>query len=433
MSDRARRHWRFETSAVHAGYAPRHHLRALATPLYQTAAYAFDSSAHAAGLFDGSQAGFVYSRLGNPTVQMLETRVATLEQGVAAVATASGQAALSCALLTIAGAGDNIIAASALYGTTWNLLAHVLPQYGIRSHFVGYRDLDAIRALVNDQTRALFCESVTNPAGAVPDLQAWAELAHELGLPLIVDNTLATPYLCRPIEAGADIVVHSLTKAMGGHGVALGGAVVDAGRFSWSQHGARFARLVDPDPAHHAQSFVHRYGERAFAARCAAVPLRNLGAVLSPFNAFLIMQGIETLALRMERIVFNATRIAAFLRAHAAVSWVSYAGLKDHPDAAMVQRYLGGHGPGVLSFAVRGGAPAGARFQDQLQLISRSVNLGDCKTLVCHPASTTHRQLRADERARAGVSDDLMRLSVGIEHITDLLDDLDAALCASQV
>jgi len=424
-------YWRFETSAVHAGYTPDEAPRAIATPLYQTAAYAFESTQHSADLFDGKEAGFIYTRLGNPTLQMLERRIATLEQGVGALVLASGQAAISCAIQTIAGVGDNIISATSLYGTTYNLLAHTMPQYGIETRFTDYRDLAHIGHLIDSRTRALFCESIANPSGHVPDLAAWAEIAHRHGIPLIVDNTVATPYLCRPFEAGADIVVHSLTKYLGGHGTTLGGAVVDSGHFPWLRHRDRFRRLVDPDESHHGVVFTAKYGARAYLARCALVPLRNMGAVLSPFNAFLIMQGIETLALRMDRICFNAECIARFLQQHTGVAWVSYAGLPDHPDAARVAKYMGGRGSGVLSFGVKGGREAGVRFQDALKLIRRSVNIGDCKSLACHPASTTHRQLSAAELRKTGVTEDLVRLSIGIEHIEDLLADINAALNAS--
>lgn len=426
------KYWRFETSAVHAGHEPDDTVRAMATPLYQTAAYAFESTQHAADLFEGTQAGHVYTRLSNPTLQMLERRIATLEQGVGAVAVASGQAAIACAMQTIAGAGDNIISATSLYGTTYNLLAYTLPQSGIETRFTDYRDLSRIGNLIDSRTRALFCESISNPSGHVPDLAAWAELAHRHGVPLIVDNTVATPYLCRPFDAGADIVVHSLTKYLGGHGTTLGGAIVDSGHFPWLRHRDRFRRLVDPDDSHHGVVFTAKYGQRAFLARCALVPLRNMGAVLSPFNAFLIMQGIETLALRMDRICFNAETVARFLRQHPAVAWVTYAGLADHPDAARVIKYMGGRGSGVLSFGVKGGRRAGAAFQDALKLIRRSVNIGDCKSLACHPATTTHRQLTVGELRRSGVSEDLVRLSIGIEHVEDLLSDLGAALHASQ-
>ncbi|SFQ11381.1 O-acetylhomoserine aminocarboxypropyltransferase/cysteine synthase family protein [Variovorax sp. 770b2] len=424
-------YWRFETSAVHAGYNAEDSQRSVAPPIYETAAFAFDDAQHAIDLFDGKKAGLVYSRIANPSVQMLEGRVATLEQGIGAVAMASGQAALSCAFLTIAGAGDNIVASSSLYGTTYNLLGHVLPQYGIETRFALQHDVAQLRRLIDDRTRAVFCETIANPAGSVADLEALAQLAHEAGVPLIVDNTVATPYLCRPFLHGADIVVHSLTKYMGGHGTHLGGAVVDSGRFPWKDHQDKFRRLTTPDDSHHLTNFSEKYGQRAFIARCASVPLRNLGAIMAPATAVAIMQGIETLALRMERICFNAQLIAQFLQQHDAVSWVRYPGLADHADAALVEKYLGGQGAGVLSFGIGGDEKAGNRFQDALRLVRRSVNLGDCKTLACHPASTTHRQLSGDDLVSSGVTTDLIRLSVGIEHIDDLIEDIDRALAAS--
>ncbi|MDQ0069688.1 O-acetylhomoserine (thiol)-lyase [Variovorax boronicumulans] len=424
-------YWRFETSAVHAGYNAEDSQRSVAPPIYETAAFAFDDAQHAVDLFDGKKAGLVYSRIANPSVQMLEGRVATLEQGIGAVAMASGQAALSCAFLTIAGAGDNIVAASSLYGTTYNLLGHVLPQYGIEARFAPQHDMAQFRHLIDARTRAVFCETIANPAGSVADLEALAQLAHEAGVPLIVDNTVATPYLCRPFLHGGDIVVHSLTKYMGGHGTHLGGAVIDSGRFPWMDHQDKFRRLTAPDDSHHLTNFSEKYGQRAFIARCASVPLRNLGAIMAPATAVAIMQGIETLALRMERICFNAQLIAQFLQQHDAVSWVRYPGLADHADAALVEKYLGGQGAGVLSFGIGGDEKAGHRFQDALRLVRRSVNLGDCKTLACHPASTTHRQLSGDDLVRSGVTTDLIRLSIGIEHIDDLIEDIDRALAAS--
>ncbi|MCJ0764500.1 O-acetylhomoserine aminocarboxypropyltransferase/cysteine synthase family protein [Variovorax terrae] len=426
------KYWRFETAAVHAGYEPSESQTSVAPPIYQTAAFAFNDAQHAVDLFDGRESGPIYSRIANPTVQMLEARVATLEQGVGATAVASGQAALACAFLTLTEAGSNIVSASSLYGTTYNLLGHLLPQYGIKARFADSNDLNQFQALVDGDTRAVFCETIANPAGDVADIEALANLAHERGVPLIVDNTVATPYLCQPLSHGADIVVHSLTKYMGGHGAALGGAVVDGGKFPWDDHPRKFSRLTAPDDSHHQTSFTQTYGHRAYIARCASVPLRNLGAVMAPATAISIMQGIETLALRMERICFNATLIAGFLQQHPCAEWVRYAGLPNYHNAELVKKYLNGQGSGVLSFGIKGGASAGAKFQDALRLIRRSVNLGDCKTLACHPASTTHRQLSDEGLAKSGVTDDLIRLSIGIEHVDDLLSDLDQALAGSQ-
>jgi O-acetylhomoserine (thiol)-lyase len=425
-------YWRFETSAVHAGYSPDPTTRAVATPIYQTASFAFDDTQHSADLFDHKTDGFIYTRLANPTLEMLSQRIATLEQGAGALAVASGQAAVACAIQTIAGVGDNIVSASSLYGTTYNLFAHTFPQYGIEVRFAGYKEPNAFEKLIDANTKAIFCESIANPSGHVPDLAALAAIAHRRGIPLIVDNTVATPYLCRPFEHGADIVVHSLTKFLGGHGVALGGAIVDSGRFPWVAHREKFKRLTESDPCHHGIVFTDLYKERAYIARAGSVPVRNLGAVLSPMNAFLIMQGIETLALRMDRICFNTELIARFLKDHPTVSWVSYAGLQDHPDYAMTQKYMGGKASGVLSFGVKGELSAGIRLQDSLSLIRRSVNIGDCKSLACHPASTTHRQLSRENLEKSGVTEDMIRLSIGIEHIEDLLTDLDQALAAAQ-
>lgn len=420
--------WRFETSAVHAGYMPDASVRAVAMPIYQTAAFAFDDSEHAANLFDHKVDGHVYTRLGNPTTQFLADRVTALEQGAGTVVVGSGQAAVACALMAIAGAGDNIVVSSSLYGTTFHLFAQTLPQYGIEVRFCDYDAPAQFAASIDGQTRALFCESIANPSGHVADLEALGAVAASAGVPLIVDNTIATPYLCRPFEHGAHVVVHSLTKYMGGHGVALGGAIVDSGRFPWRLHADRFARITDARHGARGKSFLEAFGERAFMARCASGPLRTLGAVISPLNAFLIAQGVETLALRMERICFNAEAIAAFLEQHEAVAWVRYPTLPSHPDHALCRRYLQGRASGVLSFGVKGGRSAAAAFQDAVRLVRRSTNLGDCKTLVCHPASTTHRQLSPEDLQRSGTPEDLVRLSVGIEHAGDLLEDLDQAL-----
>ena len=423
-------HWRFETSAVHAGYAPAGPVPAVALPVYQTAAFAFEDSQHAADLFDHKVAGPIYTRLSNPTTDALAERVATLEGGAGALVTASGQAAVAGALMAVAGTGENIVASSSLYGTTFNLLAQTLPQYGIEVRFCAHNDIAQFDRAIDDATRALFCETVANPSGHVADLQALAMLARERGVPLLVDNTIATPYLCRPLQHGAHVVVQSLTKYMGGHGVALGGAIVDGGSFPWARHRERFARLTGVEHGVRGQSFVEAYGSTAFLARCMHGPLRTLGAVAAPLNAFLIAQGVETLALRMDRICFNADVLARFLEQHPAVEWVRYPALARHPDHALCVRYLGGRGSGVLSFGIRGGRAAGAVFQDALQLVRRSTNLGDCKTLVCHPASTTHRQLSPEDLRRSGTSEELVRLSVGIEHAEDLLADLDQALAA---
>ncbi|WP_019103309.1 O-acetylhomoserine aminocarboxypropyltransferase/cysteine synthase family protein [Chromobacterium haemolyticum] len=422
---------KLETLAVHAGYAPDPTTKAVAVPLYQTTSYAFDSTQHGADLFDLKVQGNIYTRIMNPTTDVLEKRVAALEGGIGALAVASGMAAIAYAIQTIAEAGDNIIATSTLYGGTYNLFAHTLPQLGIEVRFVDYRRPEQIVELVDARTKAVFCESIGNPLGNVVDFAAFAEQAHRHGLPLIVDNTVPSPYLCRPFEHGADIVVHSLTKYLGGHGNSIGGAIVDSGRFPWAEHAERFARLNTPDVSYHGVNYVEALGAAAYIARARVVPLRNMGAALAPFNAFLILQGIETLALRMDRICANAQQVAEHLRAHPAVEWVEYAGLEDHPDHGLARRYFGGKASGVLSFGIRGGAAAGGRFIDALQLVTRLVNIGDAKSLACHPATTTHRQLSADEQLRAGVRPEMVRLSIGIEHIDDILADVDQALAAA--
>ena len=420
--------WKAETIAVHGGYRPDPTTRAVAVPIYQTVAYAFDDTQHAADLFDLKVPGNIYTRIMNPTTDVLEQRLAALEGGIGALALASGQAAITYAIQTIAEAGDNIVASSALYGGTYNLFAHTLPQFGIQTRFADYRDPDAFAGLIDDRTKAVFVESIGNPRGNITDIQAVADIAHAHGVPLIVDNTVATPYLQRSFDFGADIVVHSLTKYLGGHGTSVGGAIVDSGRFPWAEHKQRFRRLNEPDVSYHGVVYTEALGPAAYIGRARVVPLRNTGAALSPFNAFLILQGIETLALRLDRINANALAIAGFLRDHAKAAWVNYAALPDHPEHALVQRYLRGHGSGVLTFGLPGGRAAGARFLDALQLFTRLVNLGDAKSLATHPASTTHRQLDAVELERAGVSEDTVRLSIGIEHVDDLLADLGQAL-----
>ncbi|KON79523.1 bifunctional O-acetylhomoserine aminocarboxypropyltransferase/cysteine synthase [Azoarcus sp. PA01] len=422
---------KLETLAVHGGYSPDPTTKAVAVPIYQTTSYAFDDTQHGADLFDLKVQGNIYTRIMNPTQDVLEKRVAALEGGIAGLAMASGMAAITAAIQTIAEAGDNIVTSSTLYGGTYNLFAHTLPQYGVEVRFADYRDPEAFERLIDGRTKAVFCESVGNPLGNITDFEKLAEVAHRNGVPLIVDNTVPSPYLCRPFEHGADIVVHALTKYLGGHGNSLGGIIVDSGKFPWAEHKERFRRLNEPDVSYHGVVYTEALGPAAYIARARVVPLRNMGAAISPFNAFLILQGIETLALRMDRICENSVRIASFLKNHPKVSWVNYAGLPDHDDHGLVQRYMGGRASGILTFGVQGGSAAGARFQDALKLVTRLVNIGDCKTLACHPASTTHRQLSADEMATAGVSEDMIRLSVGIEHIDDLIADLDGALAAA--
>ena len=426
--------WKFETKSVHSGYSPDPTTKAVAVPIYQTAAYAFDSAQHGADLFDLKVPGNIYTRIMNPTNDVLEQRVAALEGGIAALALASGQAAVTYAIQTIAEAGDNIIASTALYGGTYNLLAHTLPLSGITTRFADPRDPGSFEPLFDDKTKAVFIESISNPQGTVTDIAALAAIAHRHGVPLIVDNTVATPYLLRPFEHGADIVVHSLTKYMGGHGTSIAGAIVDSGKFPWAEHKARFKRLNEPDQSYHGVVYTEALGAAAYIGRARVVPLRNTGAALSPFNAFLILQGIETLSLRMDRINDNTLKVAQFLQAHPKAAWVNYAGLPSHPDHALAQKYLGGKASGLLTFGVKSapgeGRKSGAAFLDALQLFTRLVNIGDAKSLATHPASTTHRQLSPAELIKAGVPEDAVRLSIGIEHIDDLLADLTQALAA---
>ena len=426
---------KIETLAVHAGYSPEATTRAVVVPLYQTTSYSFDNTQHGADLFDLKVPGNIYTRMMNPTQDVLEKRVTALEGGVAGLAFASGMAAVTASIQTIAEAGDNIVSAATLYGGSYNLFAHTLPQYGIDVRFADYRDPDSFAQRIDSRTKAIFCETIGNPLGNVTDFGKLAEIAHAHGLPLIVDNTVPSPYLCRPFEHGADIVVHALTKFIGGHGTSIGGMIVDSGKFPWAEHKARFKRLNEPDVSYHGVIYTETMGAAAYIARARVVPLRNMGAAISPFNAFMILQGLETLPLRMDRICENALQVAQFLQHHAKVSWVNYAALPDHRNHDLVQKYMGGRASGVLSFGVKGkdgdGRAAGGRFQDALQLFTRLVNIGDNKSLACHPATTTHRQLSPEELARAGVSEDMIRLSIGIEHIDDLLADLDQALAAA--
>lgn len=421
---------KLETMAVHAGYESDPTTHAVAVPIYQTVAYSFDSTQHGADLFDLKVPGNIYTRIMNPTQDVLEKRVAALEGGVAALGLASGQAAITYAIQTIAEAGDNIVSAATLYGGTYNLFAHTLPQFGITVRFADYRSPESFAELIDERTKAIYVESIGNPLGNITDIEAVARIAHEQGVPLIVDNTVASPYLLRPIEFGADIVIQSLTKYLGGHGTSLGGAIIDSGRFPWDKYAERFKRLNEPDVSYHGVVYTQAFGPAAYIGRARVVPLRNMGAAISPFNAFQILQGIETLALRMERITDNTLKVAQYLSTHPAVGWVNYAGLPNHPDHALAVKYVGGRPSGLLTFGVKGGSAAGARFQDALKLFTRLVNIGDVRSLACHPASTTHRQLSPEELVKAGVSEDMVRLCVGIEHIDDLIADLEQALSA---
>lgn len=427
---------KIETLAVHAGYSPDPTTKSVAVPIYQTVSYAFDNAQHGADLFDLKVSGNIYTRIMNPTNDVLEKRVAALEGGIASLAVASGMAAVSYAIQTIAEAGDNIISSSTLYGGTYNLFAHTFPQFGIECRFADPRKPESFAPLIDRKTKAIYCESVGNPLGNVTDVERLAEIAHAHGIPLIVDNTVPSPCLWRPIEWGADIVVHSLTKYMNGHGNSLGGAIVDSGNFPWAEHKRRFKRLSEPDVSYHGVVYTEQMGRAAYIARARVVPLRNMGAAISPMNAFLMLQGIETLPLRMERTCDNALAIAKFLDSHPKVGWVNYAGLPGHQDYGLAQKYMGGKASGLLTFGLKNinaadPRAAGARVLDAMQLFTRLVNIGDAKSLATHPASTTHRQLNPEELKKAGVSEDMLRLSIGIEHIDDLLVDLDRALAAA--
>jgi O-acetylhomoserine (thiol)-lyase len=406
-----------ETLAIHGGYSPDPTTKSVAVPIYQTVAYAFDSAQHGADLFDLKVAGNIYTRIMNPTNDVLEQRVAAMEGGIAALALASGSAAVTYTVMNLARVGDNVVSTKKLYGGTYNLFAHTLPQFGIETRFVDHDDLGQLKAAIDSRTKLVFCETIGNPAGHVPDLAGIA--------------AVATPALCRPIEHGADVVIHSLTKYMGGHGTSLGGVIVDSGKFPWGQHADRFPQFSTPDPSYHGTVMTEAFGPAAFIARARVVPLRNMGAQMAPMNAFLILQGIETLSLRMDRHCDNTQQVAEYLKAHPQVGWVSYAGLPEHPDHAQAKKYLNGRASGILSFGVKGGYDAGVRFLDALKLVTRLVNIGDAKSLATHPASTTHRQLNPQELAAAGVTPDMVRLSIGIENAADILADIEQALKAS--
>jgi O-acetylhomoserine (thiol)-lyase len=420
-----------ETVAVHGGYETDPTTKAVAVPIYQTVAYEFDSADHGAALFNLEAEGFRYSRISNPTTAVLERRVAALEGGVDALCVSTGQAALNYALLNLAGMGRNIVSVPQLYGTTYTLFAHVFPSQGINVRFADSDSAEAVEKLIDEKTCAIFCESVGNPAGNVCDIEALASVAARHGVPLVVDNTVATPILLRPIDYGADIVVHSLTKFMGGHGTTMGGAIVDSGRFPWRAHARRFPMFNEPDASYHGLVYTDHFGDRAYIARCRSVFQRTTGAVLAPLSAFLLLQGIETVALRVERHVENARRVAEFLRQDARIEWVNYAGFADNPYHRLTQKYLDGRACSLLTFGVAGGMETAKAFYDEMKLVKRLVNMGDAKSLACHPASTTHRQMSPDEQAKAGVRPEMIRMSVGIEHIDDIIGDLDQALAAA--
>lgn len=419
-----------ETLAIHAGYETDPTTKSVAVPIYQTVAYEFDNAQHGADLFDLAVPGNIYTRIMNPTNDVLEKRVAALEGGLAALAVSSGMAAINYAILTIAKAGDNIVTTPQLYGGTYTLFAHMFPSQGIEVRFAEDDSAAAIEKLIDDKTKAVFCESIGNPAGNIVDLEPIAAAAHKHGVAVIVDNTVATPALCQPIEFGADIVVHALTKYIGGHGNSIGGIIVDSGKFPWAEHKARYPELNEPEAAYHGVVYAEALGEAAYIGRARTVPLRNTGSALAPMNAFLILQGLETLNLRMERHCENAHAVANYLKNHKCVEWVSFAGLENHPHHALAQKYCKGSPASLLTFGIKGGLEAGIRFYDELKLVKRLVNIGDAKTLACHPASTTHRQLTEAEQLSAGVAPEAIRICVGIEHIDDIIADFEQAFSA---
>ena len=420
-----------ETLVVHAGYQTDPTTKSVAVPIYQTVAYEFDDAQHGADLFNLAVPGNIYTRIMNPTADVLEKRVAELEGGIAGLALSAGSAAINYAVLTLAKAGSNIVSVPMLYGGTWTLFAHMLPGLGIDVRFARDDSAAALEELIDDRTAAVFIETIGNPAGNIPDIEAITTMAHRHGVPVIADSTVATPVLMKPIEHGVDIVVHSLTKYMGGHGNSLGGVIVDSGNFPWAEHADRYPMLTEPEPAYHGVVYTEAFGPAAYIARARTVPLRNTGSAISPLNAFLIIQGIETLALRMERHVENALAVAQYLQGHDQVAWVHYAGLPDSPYYALAQKYTKGRPSGLLSFGVKGGYEPGVRFYDALKVFKRLVNIGDVRSLAAHPASTTHRQLTETEQAAANVTPDTIRLCVGIEHIDDILADLEQALAVA--
>ncbi len=422
---------KLESIALHHGYSSDPTTKAAAVPIYQTTSYTFDDTQHGADLFDLKVQGNIYTRIMNPTTAVLEARVAEMEGGIGALGLASGMAAITYAIQTIAGVGDNIVSVSQLYGGTYNLFMHAFPRQGIETRMFAADDFAALEAAIDSRTKAVFLESIGNPAGNIVDIERVAEIAHRHGVPVIVDNTVATPYLCRPFDFGTDIVVHSLTKYIGGHGTTIGGIIVDSGRFDWAANKDRFPILNEPDPSYHGVVYTEALGPAAYIGRARVAPLRNTGASLSPHSAFLILQGLETLGLRMERHCSNALKVAEYLKSHPKVGWVRYAALADNEYNALAQKMTRGHASGILSFGISGVKEAGARFIDALQMILRLVNIGDAKSLACHPASTTHRQLNAAELASAGVSEDMVRISVGIEHVDDIIADIEQALAAA--
>jgi len=423
---------KLESIALHHGYESEKTTKSATTPIYQTTSFTFDDTKHGADLFDLKVEGNIYSRIMNPTNAVLEQRVAEMEGGIAALSLASGMAAITYAIQCITRAGDNIVSTNQLYGGTYNLFAHSFPQQGIDVKMVDGADFKAIDAAIDEKTKALYCESIGNPLGNIIDIKELAQIAHKHGIPLIVDNTVPTPYLCRPIDFGADIVIHSLTKYMGGHGTTIGGVIVDSGKFDWAKEPKKYPMLNEPDPSYHGVVYTEALGPAAFIGRCRVVPLRNTGAALSPHSAFQIMQGLETLGLRIKQHCENALALAKYLKNHESVDWVNYAALPDDKYNSLCKKITSGQASGIISFGIKGGIEAGTKFIDALQMILRLVNIGDSKSLACHPASTTHRQLNPDELASAGVSEDMIRISVGIEHIDDIIQDVEQAIEATK-
>jgi len=424
---------KIETIAVHGGYEPEETTKSVAVPIYQTASYAFDDTQHGADLFDLKVKGNIYTRIMNPTTEVLENRVSEMEGGVGGLAFSSGMAAVTAAILNITSNGDNIVSTSSLYGGTVSLFKDTFPKMGIEARFGNVKDLDGLEKMIDEKTKLIFCESIGNPAANVTDIKEISNIAHQHNIPLFIDNTVPSPYVCRPIEHGADIVIHSLTKYLCGHGTTIGGIIIDSGNFDWKANSDKFPMMSSADPAYHGMVFTDSCGPAAFITRARVVPLRNMGAAISPMNSFQILQGIESLAVRMDRHCSNAQAVAEFLEKHDAVSWVNYPGLKSHPDNKLVEKYMNGKASAIMSFGIKGGAKAGSSFIDKLKLIVRLVNIGDAKSLACHPASTTHRQLNKKELEAAGVPEDMVRLSIGIEHIDDIIEDLSQALSVNDL
>ena len=423
---------KLETQAIHTGYESEPTTHAVAVPIYQTVAYEFDDAQHGADLFNLAVPGNIYTRIMNPTNDVLEQRVAAMEGGVASLALSAGQAAINYSILNLAEAGNNIVSVPQLYGGTWTLFRHMLPKLGIEVRFAEGDSADDLAKHIDGKTSAVFCESIGNPAGNIPDLEAISDMAHAHGVPVIVDNTVPTPALCRPVEHGCDIVLHSMTKYMGGHGTTIAGILVDGGIFDWEKYADRFYMFSTPEPSYHGVVFTDAMGPAAYIARARVVALRNTGSALSPFNAFLILQGLQTLSLRMERHTDNALAVAKYLESHAQVDWVSYPGLESSPYYDLAQKYTGGRPSALLTFGIKGGFDAGVKFYDALKIFKRLVNIGDAKSLAAHPASTTHRQLTPEEQLASGVTPDTIRLCVGIEHIDDIIEDLEQAMAAAR-